>query len=384
MKNNPFYIAKLILKKFRDGLTGEEETVLSNWTKGDSRNKTLLADLEKRSAQGIDTSIFNRFDEEEAWKSILKRQKRTSTLFMWRSIAAVLAMIVSVSLYFLVYQSDSGSERIVESKNAKYKNDVLPAILGAKVIRADGSEIKVDDNIHFLADGGISTSSSNIIANEGELPSTLNTLVVPAANFISLTLGDGTKVWVNANSRLNFPSRFAEKERRVELEGEAYFEVAKDASRPFYVKSKGAEIKVLGTHFNVAAYSNQATTTLLEGSVEVSKGNKKVRLVPGQRADIYDAVIDVQPADLHKELAWKNNIFYFKGDNIVKIAQQLQSWYDLEVSFSKDVSLLQTYTGEIRRDANLSEVLNMLGFVSDLDFKVDKNKLLISKRKHMM
>jgi transmembrane sensor len=344
----------------------------------------LLADLEKRSAQGIDTSIFNRFDEEEAWKSILKRQKRTSTLFMWRSIAAVLAMIVSVSLYFLVYQSDSGSERIVESKNAKYKNDVLPAILGAKVIRADGSEIKVDDNIHFLADGGISTSSSNIIANEGELPSTLNTLVVPAANFISLTLGDGTKVWVNANSRLNFPSRFAEKERRVELEGEAYFEVAKDASRPFYVKSKGAEIKVLGTHFNVAAYSNQATTTLLEGSVEVSKGNKKVRLVPGQRADIYDAVIDVQPADLHKELAWKNNIFYFKGDNIVKIAQQLQSWYDLEVSFSKDVSLLQTYTGEIRRDANLSEVLNMLGFVSDLDFKVDKNKLLISKRKHMM
>jgi transmembrane sensor len=280
----------------------------------------LLADLEKRSAQGIDTSIFNRFDEEEAWKSILKRQKRTSTLFMWRSIAAVLAMIVSVSLYFLVYQSDSGSERIVESKNAKYKNDVLPAILGAKVIRADGSEIKVDDNIHFLADGGISTSSSNIIANEGELPSTLNTLVVPAANFISLTLGDGTKVWVNANSRLNFPSRFAEKERRVELEGEAYFEVAKDASRPFYVKSKGAEIKVLGTHFNVAAYSNQATTTLLEGSVEVSKGNKKVRLVPGQRADIYDAVIDVQPADLHKELAWKNNIFYFKGDNIVKIA----------------------------------------------------------------
>jgi transmembrane sensor len=381
MKINPFYIAKLIFKKFRDGLTEEEETVLSNWTKDDSRNKTLFEDLRKRSAEGIDTSIFNRFDEEEAWKSILKRQKRTSTLFIWRSIAAVLAMVISVSVYFLVYQSDNSSQRIVESKNAKYKNDVLPAILGAKVIRADGSEIKVDDNIHFLADGRISTSSSNIIANEEELPSTLNTLVVPAANFISLTLGDGTKVWVNANSRLNFPSKFGEKERRVELDGEAYFEVAKDASRPFYVKSKGAEIKVLGTHFNVAAYSNQATTTLLEGSVEVSKGHKKVRLIPGQRADIYDAVIDVQLADLHKELAWKNNIFYFKGDNIVKIAQQLQSWYDLEVSFSKDVSLLQTYTGEIRRDANLSEVLNMLGFVSDLDFKVDKNKLLISRRK---
>ncbi|QIL40552.1 DUF4974 domain-containing protein [Pedobacter sp. HDW13] len=92
-------------------------------------------------------------------------------------------------------------------------------------------------------------------------------------------------------------------------------------------------------------------------------------------------MIDVQPADFQKELAWKNNVFYFNGDNIVKIAQELQSWYDLEVSFSNDIPLLQTYTGEIRRDANLSEVLNMLEFVSDLEFKVDKNKLLISKRK---
>lgn len=380
MKRNPFNIAELIVKKFRGGLSEGEKDILSDWTKSDLRNNNLLAELEKRSMDGIDISILNCFSEEDAWKAIVKKQRRASTLVMYRSIAAVLAICISVAMYFVVFQSDSDAERIVASKNAKYKNDVLPAVLGAKVIRANGSEIKVDDNIHFLEDGSISTSSSDIIANEEDLPSTLNTLVVPTANFISLTLGDGTKVWVNANSRLNFPSKFGQKERRVELEGEAYFEVAKDANRPFYVKSKGAEIKVLGTHFNVAAYSNQATTTLLEGSVEVSKGNKKVIIKPGQRADIYDSVIEVQQADLHKEMAWKNNIFYFKGDNIVNIAQQLQSWYDLEVSFSKDVSLLQTYTGEIRRDANLSEVLNMLEFVSDLAFKVDKNKLLIFKK----
>lgn len=106
-----------------------------------------------------------------------------------------------------------------------------------------------------------------------------------------------------------------------------------------------------------------------------------MRLIPGQRADIMGSAIEVKPADFQKDLAWKNNVFYFRGDNVVKIAQQLQSWYGLEVSFSNDISLLQTYTGEIRRDANLSEVLNMLEFVSDLEFKIDNNKLLISKRK---
>nr|WP_121272954.1 FecR family protein [Pedobacter schmidteae] len=381
MKNNAVNIAKLIIKKFHGSLTEDEDNVLSKWREGDLRNKSFLEDLEKKSAEGIDTSIFNKFDEAAAWESVLKKQQRRATLFMWRSIAAVLAVLVSITIYFVTYHFDSGSERIVSSKDAKYKNDVLPAILGAKVIRADGSEIKVADNILFSVDGHMSNSSAETINNEEELLTKLNTLVVPAANYINLTLADGTKVWVNANSRLNFPSKFVGNERRVVLEGEAYFEVAKDAERPFYVESKGAEIKVLGTHFNVMAYSNQLTTTLVEGSVKISKGSKSMMLLPGERADIDGSLIDIKRADFQKELAWKNNTFYFKGDNIVKIAQQLQSWYGLEVSFSNDISLIQTYTGEIRRDANLSEVLNMLEFVSDLEFKIDQNKLLISKRK---
>lgn len=382
MKNSPFDIAKLIIKKFRGNLTEEEDIALSNWRDDDLRNKFFLEDLEKKSTEGIDTSVFNKFGEERAWESVLKKQQRGTTLFMWRSIAAVFVVLISITTYFLVYQLDHGSDRIVESKDAKYKNDVLPAILGAKVIRADGSEIKVEDNILFSADGQMNNSSTEAMANEEQLLTKLNTLVVPAANYINLTLADGTKVWINANSRLEFPSKFVGNERRVSLlEGEAYFEVAKDADRPFYVESKGAEVKVLGTHFNVMAYSSQLTTTLVEGSVKLSKGDKSVMLHPGERADIDGSLINVKLANFQKELAWKNNVFYFKGDNIVKIAQELQSWYDLEVSFSNNISLLQTYTGEIRRDANLSEVLNMLEFVSDLEFKVDKNKLLISKRK---
>lgn len=382
MKNSPFDIVELIIKKFRGNLTQEEGIALSNWRDDDLRNKLFLEDLDKKTTQGIDTSVFNQFDTERAWKSVLKKQQKRTTIFMWRSIAAVLAILISITAYFLIYPFSHNADRIVESKDLKYKNDVLPAIVGAKVIRADGSEIKVENNIRFSADGYMNNSSVEAIANEAQLLTKLNTLVVPAANYINLTLADGTKVWVNANSRLDFPSKFEGNERRVVLlEGEAYFEVAKDANRPFYVESKGAEVKVLGTHFNVMAYSGQLTTTLVEGSVKLSKGGKSVMLRPGERGDIQGALINVKPANFQKELAWKNNIFYFNGDNIVKIAQELQSWYDLEVTFSNDIPLLQTYTGEIRRDANLSEVLNMLEFVSDLEFKVDKNKLLISKRK---
>ncbi|QIL40550.1 FecR domain-containing protein [Pedobacter sp. HDW13] len=217
MKNNPFDIADLIVKKFRGNLTEEESTALSNWRDDDLRNKLFLEDLEKKSAQGIDTSVFNQFDTARGWESVLKKQQRGTTVFMWRSIAAVLAVLISITIYFLVYQFNDGTERIVESKDAKYKNDVLPAILGAKVIRADGSEIKVEDNILFSADGHMNNSSTEAIGSEAQLLTKLNTLVVPAANYINLTLADGTKVWVNANSRLNFPSKFVGNERRVTL-----------------------------------------------------------------------------------------------------------------------------------------------------------------------
>ncbi|WP_176141041.1 FecR family protein [Sphingobacterium nematocida] len=364
-------------KKFREGLTEEEGYDLRVWSERDSRNLELLRQLESEVKEGVDTRIFNSFDEDRSW-AVIQQRRRKQLFQFWTRVAAMLAVVASISFFVLRFSQNKEETRIVESKDTRYKNDVLPAIKGAKIVLADGTEVKVDDNLALLPDGTIATEEKKILANSSE--STLNTLIVPAANFLNLTLSDGTKVWVNASSELVFPSRFAKDKRQIKLKGEAYFQVTKDVERPFYVETDGGNVKVLGTHFNVSAYSDRPITTLEEGKVLVYKGDLEQILLPGMKAEIVGNRIDVRKADLQKDLAWKNNSFYFKGDNIVNIAKQLQNWYDIEVSFSKGVSLSQTYTGEISRSANLTEVLKMLEFVSDLDFKIDNNKLLILKK----
>lgn len=176
---------------------------------------------------------------------------------------------------------------------------------------------------------------------------------------------------------MKFPVQFSGNERRVYLEGEAYFEVAKDASRPFVVEAGGNSIKVLGTHFNVNSYSKAVKTTLVEGKVEVSNGETSALLLPGESALSTDQSVKKSKSDFRKELAWKNNEFYFKGDNIASIAAELSRWYDLDVSFIGHIEFDKGYSGSIERNVNLSQVLEMLRYVSHLDFDVDGKKLTI-------
>ncbi|MBL1410713.1 FecR family protein [Sphingobacterium faecale] len=381
MRTDPLYIAQLIRRKFNGELTEAEIDALQVWSEHDSRNVQLIQQLEEEMKSGADMRIFNSFDEEVGW-SILRKKRRKQSLWYWGRIAAALLVLIgTVSFFLLRTNEDVESSRIVESKDERYKNDILPAIKGAKIVLEDGTEVKVNDNVTLLADGSISTDEKTIVA---DAPSTtINKLVVPAAHFLHMTLSDGTKVWINASSELVFPSQFTKDRRQVKLKGEAYFQVAKDQDRPFVIETVGGNVKVLGTHFNISAYTDRPVTTLEEGKVMVYKDHLQEILYPGMKGEIVGSRIDLRKADLQKELAWKNNLFYFKGDNIVSIAKELQNWYDLEVSFSKGVSLSQTYTGEISRSANLTEVLKMLEFVSDLDFKIDNNKLVILKKKRI-
>ena len=378
MITDPLYIAQLASKKFRDELTEEEAGMLQAWSQQDPRNLQLLKQLEEEMRSGTDMRILSSFDEERSWSEIRKRRRKQLVLY-WGRIAAALAAVLTVSFFVLQFNKPTEDSRIVKSKDERYKNDVLPAIKGAKIVLADGTEVKVNDNVTLLPDGTIATEERKVVSDANV--TTLSTLIVPAANFLNLTLSDGTKVWVNASSELVFPTRFSGDSRSVKLKGEAYFQVAKDMKKPFIVETAGGNIKVPGTHFNISAYDDKPVTTLEEGKVLIYREQLEEVLSPGMRAEIVGNRIDVRKADLQKELAWKNNSFYFKGDNIVKIAKQLQTWYDLDITFSKGVSFSQTYTGEISREANLSEVLKMLEFVSDLEFKIDNNKLLILKSK---
>ncbi|SMC66337.1 FecR family protein [Pedobacter africanus] len=382
MDRNTFDIANILARKYRkETLSVAEEQMLESWRESNPRNGQLFAELMAKE-DPLEMAWLEQIDEDQAWERIKQKGKFKGKKVWGWAVAASVAILLSFSLYFILNNKDhSAAQRFVESKDEKYNNDILPANLGAKIILASGKEIKVSDTLNVPEHGEL------VIADAQNGPQTsntllLNTLVVPAANFFKLTLGDGTLVWVNSNSRLQFPSQFSSKERRVYLSGEAYFEVAKDRGRPFFVETGSVKVRVLGTHFNVSAYnSNNVKTSLAEGAVEVSGNSGAVVIAPGQSAEWNSQNLRVGVANLQKDLAWKNNEFYFKGDNIVSIAHQLQVWYDLDITLSEDLSLTETYTGQIRRDVRLSEVLKMLELVSDLDFKLNENKLLIINKK---
>lgn len=382
MKTNPFYIAKLLIKKYSGQLTPHEQQELNRWFKKDKRNVALYEELHLTAENKAGIEIFHQFDEDKAWSAILKKTQKSNRV-PYLKIAVAALLVFSLGFYLFKINTTKQDIRIIVSKDSKYQNDILPADSRARIILADGREMEVDNNVIVNDRGQIADVSQKVIMDaEVTSPLSKNTLVVPAAKFFKMTLSDGTKVWVNANSELSFPTTFPKNERRISLKGEAYFEVAKDANRPFYVDlEKQQSVKVLGTHFNIKSREESSRTTLAEGKVSFTSNLKTVVLAPGQYAQSKGLDIKVAQADLEKELAWKNNEFFFKGDNIVEIAKQLQAWYNLEVSFAKDVSLSQTYSGQIRRNANLSEVLNMLSFVSNLNFKIESNKLTIQNKK---
>lgn len=383
MDTNPFDIAHIIAKRFKnEPLDSHEQQALDTWMHNYPKNKALFDEL---MAKGGDMTLdwLDSLDEEAAWQHMEhKQRKKQNNRFVWR-VAATIALVSSLCLYFWFYKADfiTDDRQIATSQLNIETDDVSPALLGAKIILANGKEVKVDDTLNMAIGTPIINDDRAIVQLSYHRQSPLvHTLIVPAANFFKITLSDGTAVWVNAASELRFPEHFGDTERRVYLKGEAYFEVAKDTEKPFFVETEEVNIRVLGTHFNVSAYGKNVKTSLAEGSVEVINEAQSVIIAPGQSAEWSNGGMKVRTTNLQRDLAWKNNIFYFKNDNIVNIANQLKRWYDLDVSLSPDVSLSSTYSGEIGRDVNLSEVLTMLAFVSDLKFTLNSNKLLITKR----
>jgi ferric-dicitrate binding protein FerR (iron transport regulator) len=192
-------------------------------------------------------------------------------------------------------------------------------------------------------------------------------------------LPDGSQVWLNAASSLRFPTTFAGKERRVEITGEVYFEVAKNKAMPFIVSVYGAEIQVLGTHFDVMAYNDEPAfkTTLLEGSVKFVKDGNYTMLKPGQQSQLTKSgqLKVVSNVNLTTEVAWKNGFFDFEGLNFETIARQLSRWYNVEVIYDKKIDDL--FYAEIPRNTKLSDVLKALELTGKVHFEIEGTKIIV-------
>jgi len=268
----------------------------------------------------------------------------------WMSYAAAVLLLLVAGTSYLFYHKTAKAPAAMTG-NVVIK-DALPGHSGAILMLSDGRSIVLDTAKNGRLKEGFTKSDSMIAVADTRVE--YATLVTPLGRQQQLTLSDGTKVWLNAGSSVRFPTRFSGTQRKVEITGEVYFEVASNAARPFMVTTGKEDIMVLGTHFNVNAYPDESTvrTTLLEGSIRV---DDKAVLRPGQQ--YADGIVSEVDADA--SVAWVTGFFHFEHSDIKTVMRQLSRWYDVEVRYEgKPTS--ESFGGEIQRNLKLSEVLDLL------------------------
>lgn len=315
----------------------------------------------------------------------------------WISVAASICL---VALWWGYGQLSRRSQP--EIQLAHKMDDALPASDKAYLKLADGRSVTLDERAsaklaqepgsQFTIDTEgalVYRPNDNALAVSDNTP-LHHTITTPKGGLFQVVLPDGTRVWMNAGSSLAFPTAFTDRERRVKMTGEVYFDVAKVQGKqgrvPFIVETPKQRIEVLGTQFNVQAYAPQTTeaTTLIEGSVRVkgsSEGQKAV-LKPGQQVLFQAGKMNIQPANTEKELAWKNGMFRFEDDPIRTVMQQLENWYDVDIDYGHMPGV--HLNGGVPRHLPLSKVLNMFEVTGGFKFEINAKKVKIISNKQIV
>lgn len=370
-----------LAKKWLDGIiTNDEKQEFLSWYDVLEEELTIPGEFAVSEAEL----------QKRMLKNIKQKQKATGKIVIGKfalvvAAASAIAAICFISFYSPVQKNVSVTAGKINNE-IKKPTDILPGRNKAILILGDGSSVVLDAvsngtianekniQIRKLKDGQIDYSLSG-----KQDVVTYNTLSTPRGGQYSITLSDGTKVWLNSSSSLRFPTAFTTSQRKVELTGEGYFEVAKNPARPFKVQVNEMEVQVLGTHFNIMAYQDEAMTktTLLEGSVRINKNNTSTLLKPGQQIKIKQGenAGKVEEANIEEAIAWKNGMFYFNGATIEVIMRQLERWYDIDVVYEGAVS--EHFNGVISKNVGIAKVFEMLELTGAVHFRIQGKKILV-------
>jgi len=392
---------KEILEKFANGsITPQEKQAFAEWLNNlplDQYRQALMDHETIMSRSGVDgtpdlallDSIHGLIEEKEketAAPVILK-------IKWWRyAAAAIIIVLLGTGTYIKFAQP--GKRELAQTNPVNTHDIQAPVENNAIITLSDGREISLNNvgKGRVAMQGNITivkSDSGQIVYNGRSDEPKFNTLTNPAGSkMINLVLSDGTNVWLNSESTLRYPIAFQGAQRKVEVTGEAYFEVTHNASMPFVVRKGEAEITVLGTHFNVNGYDEQNTVdvTLLAGSVKVYQlSTRDSKLIsPGQRASIAQqsgtgTPIQVKTAvDLDKVMAWRNGIFNFDQESITSIMLQLSRWYGASIFYQGDKPT-DLFSGIINRNTNISQVLKLFERTGRVQFKIEGKKVTVMK-----
>ncbi len=367
---------KLLVDRYLNGTCSEEEARIVNsyFNKITAKTPDMepLANLSKRKRRvwgnlGIDLSKNSRIRS-----------------FHYISIAAALLLIFSGWWFFK--WADSGE---VHNILTKQQEDVAPGSSGATLTFSDGRKIVLDSTrIGAIIGKSLIYNDGSPIIGSGDLPAKAAISIVAATEkgqVYTFILPDGSKVWLNADSRLKFPSKFAADERRVSLEGEGYFEINeqqiknkdnRSAKLPFIVSSQGQEVKVTGTKFNIAAYRNEKAikTTLLEGGVLVNGQLLK----PRQQASLLaSGDLEIEEADVMQAIGWQQGDFVFRGETLEEVFRTVARWYNVEVRYQRNDARYITVGGTVSRSRSIRAVLDLMERTGKVTFKVSGNVITV-------
>lgn len=359
--------ARRYLQKYNDGTASSEESAMvESWLLEFPLDDRDVLDAELKAADLAE--IRANLMELSSPKRIEQR--------LWPRIAVAAAAIAAIVFGIWFYLANPIINRQSETAN---QNGIVPGKNTAILSLNNGKTIHLSD-----AKTGVVIDANKLAYNDGTEISTVDattlTASTPRGGQYQITLPDGTKVWLNAATILRFPSTFNNSsDRKVELSGEAYFEVAKDKKHPFIVQTKEEEITVLGTHFNVNSYEDEYNGTiasLLEGAVKMSNENGSKILKPGERAIGTIKGIMLLNGNATDDVAWKDGQFVFVNEPIESIMKKIARWYDVEVVYQGDMSK-QVFVGTISRYDKISEVLNMLSATNTIHFKVQGRRIIV-------
>ncbi|TDO24648.1 FecR family protein [Pedobacter duraquae] len=375
-------ITELLRHSREQEMTDQDKTELDNWF---HQLKGARPDLENWVAEAgseelLAEELLTRFNQKRV-------KKHRSKKYLYYGIAASLILIFSVGL--LVNKIDFNAK--LPQAAVSVKNNSVPGKNRAILTLSNGTQIDLNGQssgfvgeqsgarIYKTADGKLSYNQ-NVETNEKNL--VYNTLTIPRGGQYQVELPDGTKVWLNSDTRLRYPTHFIGNERKVDLIGEAYFEVAHNKKMPFKVVTMNQEVTVLGTHFNVKGYGddNGIATTLLEGSVNVQNrvSGTARKLVPGNQSTVLknSNAIVVENVQLEQVMAWKNGYFIFENEDIRSIMKLIGRWYDVDVDYKLDQT--SRFGGTFSKSADLNDLLKSFEAISNLKFIRQGRRVTVS------
>lgn len=402
-----FNISLLIALHLRGALTEQQQADLNAWLQASEANRTFFKELVSEQNAAAKLIQFNTPDKASIWNKTLQgmdetkgesspaeslQEEQTPRINIYRltryvAIAAVLLMVVAAGI--MLFNKNSALDPAAHISHAA--GLVVPGGNKAYLTLADGKVISLTDagkgqlaeqagiSIRKTADGQVVYEAEK---QEADAAGKTNTVTTPRGGQYQIVLPDGTRVWLNAASTLSFPTAFAGlKNRVVELKGEAYFEVAKDKSKPFIVKTTQQQVEVLGTHFNINAYADEENTrtTLLEGSVKVAAMgvlSQSAVLKPNQQAILADNTLTVAAVDPEMAIDWKTGNFSFNKESLPAIMRKISRWYDVEIVY-QDNYTGNDFTGIVSRKKQVTEVLDLLELTGLVHFKIEGRRITV-------